>query len=374
MTDSQLRKSWTGRGERRLAIGSRKVRLGVIGFGRVGQATVELALTRPWIEVVAVVARRLQTDRSRLALQDLRGFDGVRFVTAGSDQFRDARPDVVIVATTSRLDDVFPVLRDAAQSGARSILCTAEELAFIQAHDQAGSAIEDLAGSHGVSIVSAGINPGFVMDRLPLVLSSLAWDITALRVRRVMDASVFGPSVLERLGIGYSRDEFDRGLTSGAIVGHLGFDESLRTLGVSMGLDPGPMRLETRPLIAESDIDVNGRLVASGTTIGVAQQASSTLGSFQASLELVVHGAPASGGLKTIDEIEISGVNDVRLTIEPSCNAVLGTAAQLVNTIPNALVAAPGVYGPGALQVATPWLGMQLPPQVSGALISASDE
>ncbi|HEX6945579.1 MAG TPA: hypothetical protein VF196_05245, partial [Casimicrobiaceae bacterium] len=61
------------------------------------------------------------------------------------------------------------------------------------------------------------------------------------------------------------------------------------------------------------------------------------------------------------DRIQLSGAHGLRVTVDPGCRALLSTAAMLVNGLPRAIAAAPGVYRPGDLPASPPWLGDEPP-------------
>ena len=60
--------------------------------------------------------------------------------------------------------------------------------------------------------------------------------------------------------------------------------------------------------------------------------------------------------IASIRPIVVSGV-----TVDPGCRALLSTAAMLVNGIPHAIAAQPGVHRPGDLPPSAPWLGDEPP-------------
>ena len=79
------------------------------------------------------------------------------------------------------------------------------------------------------------------------------------------------------------------------------------------------------------------------------------------SVEMLLHAAPLDAGVRPIDETHVFGRHEVHATIDPGTAAIAGTAAQLVNIIPAALVAEPGWYGPGQLPLRAPWLASRSP-------------
>ena len=86
-------------------------------------------------------------------------------------------------------------MRLAAEAGC-AIACTAEELAYVTPDDGVGCArIFGLAAKHSVAITAIGLNPGFLLDVWPLLLASLAHDVTSIEAERAVDLSGFGPTV-----------------------------------------------------------------------------------------------------------------------------------------------------------------------------------
>lgn len=345
---------------------SELVRVALMGFGRVGRAVLELGLTRPWLQVVSVIARR--DERHGQAARDTVPGAAEHLVirTDAANALGEHSPDVVIMATQSRLVDIIPQLEVILAAGVRTILCTAEELAFVRPEDGPEAArVHALADEAGATIVATGVNPGFVLDLWPLLLSGLAWDVERLEARRIVDVSVFAPHTRRQLGIGHDQAAFEAGAAEGSIVGHLGFRESLRLLSEAMGQPADDITIETEPLMAEKFYQLADGNVSAGTTIGVTQRAQAwRAGSAWIVVELLLHAAPEQDGVRTVDETHIHGQHELHVTLDPGAGAIRSTAAQLVNGIPVALRAGPGLFGPGQLPPSAPWLAAR-PPQRS---------
>lgn len=345
------------------ADGSRPIRALLVGFGSTNQAVLELAITRPWLDVVGIVVRSPERDgelaASRVpgARPDLRCSTDLRATLAAT------RPDVAIVATATRLVDVLPVLAAIAPSRV-PIVCTAEDLAFIRAADSpAAAAIVDLAATHRIPIVATGANPGFVLDLWPLTLSGLAWDVQRLRARRIVDVSVFGARVRASLGIDLTAAAFRAGIEDGSVVGHAGFPESLRILASAMGRELERIEIASEPLVATAPITLpDGAVIEPGRTAGADQRATGWFaGAPWLDIAMTLHVAPSMAGLTPTDEIQLDGRHGLRVVVEPGCRALLSTAAMIVNGLPRAMTAPPGVHGPGDLPTVAPWLGDRPP-------------
>jgi 4-hydroxy-tetrahydrodipicolinate reductase len=335
----------------------------LVGFGSTNQAVLELALTRPWLEVVGIVVRSPERAGEPAASRVAGAPAGLRCSTDLEATLRDARPDVVVVATRTRLTDVLPVLASIAPTGT-PIVCTAEDLAFIRAGDSPeAAAILELAATHRIPIVATGANPGFVLDLWPLTLSALAWDVQRLRARRIVDVSVFGPRVRASLGIDLSPDAFRAGIADGSVVGHAGFPESLRILATAMGRELERVEVVSEPIVTDVALELpDGALIAPGRTAGANQEA---IGWFAGEpwlqISMTLHVDPAAAGLAPTDEVQLEGRHGLHVQVDPGCRALLSTAAMIVNGLPRAIAAPPGVHRPGDLPPVAPWLGDRPP-------------
>jgi 4-hydroxy-tetrahydrodipicolinate reductase len=344
----------------------RAIRALLVGFGSANRAVLELGLTRPWLDVVGLVVRSPEREGEPASLRVPGAPDGLRCTTDLAGALQTLRPDIAIVATATRLADVLPVLEVIAPTGT-PILCTAEDLAFIRAGDSPEAArILQLADIHRIPIVASGANPGFVLDLWPLTLAGLAWDVERLTARRVVDVSVFGARVRASLGIDLTPEQFRAGLADRTVVGHAGFPESLRILAAGMGRELERTTVVSEPILATAPITLpDGAVVASGRTAGANQRATGWFGGEPwLDIAMTLHVAPAQAGLAPTDEVEIKGRHGLRVQVDPGCRALLSTAAMVVNGIPRAVAAPPGVHRPGDLPPVAPWLGAAPPPWV----------
>jgi 2,4-diaminopentanoate dehydrogenase len=340
------------------------VRVVLVGFGRANQAVLELALTRPWLDVAGIVVRSSERDGEAAAVRVPGAPPELSCSTDLAGTLRRTQPDLAIVATATHLIDVYPVLSVVAASGT-PMICTAEDLAHIRREDPPPAAdIIDLAERHHVAIVASGANPGFVLDVWPMTLTGLAWDVERLRARRIVDVSVFGPRVRRSLGIDLTPDEFRVGIADGSVVGHAGFPESLRILAEAMGRPLDRTTVVSDPLVADHALTLaDGTLIDAGRTAGADQRATGFLaGQPWLEIAMTLHVDPADAGLVPTDEVEIMGRHPLRVRVEPGCRALLSTAAMLVNGIPQALAAPHGVYRPGDLGIVAPWFDTGRPP------------
>lgn len=330
-----------------------RTRVVVFGLGTVGKAAVRLCTTRRWIDVVGAVVRTSVGDR---------GIDGLSVSTDATALLDERAPDVALIATRSTIAEVLPDIERCVGRGV-NVICTSEELTY-PAHE-VREALETMARDAGAVIAATGINPGFVFDALPLAIAGAAWDVQRIQVSRSLDASVFGRSIHRSLGVGYDAAAFDEALAAHTIRGHIGFEESVNVIADAMGLVVTRFEESVAPLFADREYVLAEYRIEPGQTAGVKQRALAWVQGTDAALiefDLSLHVAPGSAGIETMDRIRIEGENNVDLTIDPGTQAVLTTAARLVNTIPSVLRANPGFYAAADLLPSAPWLSNAPPP------------
>lgn len=344
-------------------MGSRRVRAVLVGFGKTNQAVLELALTRPWLEVVGIVIRTAARDGEPASSRVEGAPPGLRCTTDLPGTLRAQTPDVAVIATATRLADVLPVLTTIATTGT-PIVCTAEDLAFIRPEDsEVAARIIDLAAANRIPITATGANPGFVLDLWPLTLSGVAWDVQRLRARRIVDVSVFGPRVRASLGIDLTPEAFRAGIADGSVVGHAGFPESLRVLATAMGRTLERIEVRSEPILAQRPhVLPDGTEVAAGRTVGANQVATGWFaGEPWLEVAMTLHVDPAAAALMPTDEVHIEGRHRLSVRVDPGYRALLSTAAMIVNSLPRAIAASPGVHGPGDFPPVAPWFGDEPP-------------
>jgi 4-hydroxy-tetrahydrodipicolinate reductase len=298
------------------------VAISIYGAGQLGGAVAELLRANPRYEVAGPFAR---TERE-LALE--------------------SGADAVIIATTTRLSDVAPDIETAVSSGS-NVLVSAEEAAFPWVVDAAlADRLDDLARRRGVTIAGTGVNPGLLFDGLVLTLLGAAPRDCTIHVRRVVDISGFGPTVLRRIGVGSSPEAFERAVGEGEILGHAGFPQSMAIVAAALGLEIDTINKSLGAVYADSDIDLPGRFkVHAGESAGVDQ-----------TYTAVVAGRPwfvcHFYGHVALDRVGREPTDDIDLThkrrpyqslkLRPGVKAQAGSQNMTANSVERVLAARPG--------------------------------
>ena len=312
------------------------------GIGGVGRNVTRILNARPGYQVVAAFSRN-----TALVGQDVGALAGVASLGVKVVAEREAaleRPaDALVIATTSFLHDVAGDIRAGIEHGI-NVITTAEEAAFPWLTDeQLANELDRLAKEHQVSVIGMGLNPGFIFDALMLTASGVSWDVQRIRVRRVVDVSRFSTTIQKRIGIGYSRDEFEAGVGSDSIKGHIGFPQSFTLAAKYMGRKLERIDKSFEPLIADRPYTKDNLNVEAGQTAGFIQRTSAIVdGEPWFAAEFIAHIDLPSIDLATEDSISIEGYNPINITVSPGCQPQLGSAAMVANSIPKVVEARPG--------------------------------
>lgn len=283
----------------------------IAGDGQLGRGVARILASRPDITVLGPAPRDRLTDA----------------LTSGAD--------VVIIATTTRLVDVADQIRAAVLSGS-NVIVSAEECAFPWVVDESIAVELDAAArAAGVTILGAGLNPGFVFDALVLTLLGTTDAVRRIVVTRVVDLSGFGATVAQRLGLGFTAEEFTARVADGRILGHAGFPQSMHVVAAAMGRSIA--RIETRldPVIG-----------ADGLARGIDQEyvAISPDGDEWFRAIFIGDREFATAQLVPRDEVRLERETgaDLVCTLDPGVSSQAGSQAIVANSVRRVLAAPPG--------------------------------
>jgi len=335
------------------------IRVLILGTGRMGSGIARVVLEKQGLQLVGAYARRAERAGMDLGQAIALGRDlGIPVGGNLSSVIEQARPHVAIQATCSRLNDAIDEITALVKRGIH-VISIAEEMAYPAA--EAPSLAEELhrlAIDHAVSVLGAGINPGFMLDLLVITLSGVCSDVRAITARRVNDLSPYGPTVLESQGVGLTPAAFEQGLNDGTVVGHIGFVQSIRMTAAALGWELDHIEQTRAPIVSQIARETPAILIEPGQVAGCLHTA--TAYRHDKAVITLVHPqqvAPQLDGLETGDSIEIMGTPSVRLSGTPEIPGGQGTAALAVNMIPRVLNASPGLYSMADLPVPAAILG-----------------
>ena len=311
------------------------------GLGAIGlEVARRLVESTEWPIIAAVDADPAKVGRS---LAELTGLDSAPPVAVARELPAEAPPGAVALHMAgSRLPTVEPQLVELIEAG-YSVASSAEELCYPQLrHPEAAARLDALARQKGVAVAGVGVNPGFLMDLLPLVASTVCLDVERVEVERIVDAATRREPLQRKVGAGMTPEQFEA-LADREEIGHVGLMESCALLADGLGLAADRIEEELKPALAERQIRTDYFEVAPGQVAGIIQEVRAMEGeTVRAKLHLEMYlGAPDPR-----DEVRIVGRPELRLVIPGGTPGDSATVAALVNAIPRVAAAPPGLHTP----------------------------
>jgi 4-hydroxy-tetrahydrodipicolinate reductase len=318
----------------------RPIRVVHYGVGAIGSAIARLTAAQRGLELVGGIDR----DPAKVGrdLGDVIGL-GRQLGTLVSDNATElllqTHPDVVIHATTSLFHQVYSQILDCVAARA-NVISTCEELVYPYVKQAAAShELNRLAVRSGVTVLGAGVNPGFVMDLLPLLLTAPCRDVKRISVSRLIDATNLRASIHQRIGAGLALDQFRDHVTQGT-VRHVGLSESMHMLADGMGWQLYRMTETIDPILADDWLQTPYETIAPGQVAGIRQRAR---GWMHGRDVLSLSWEQAVGGRATEDAINIEGTPPIDLVIHGGLHGEHAAAALILHAIPRVLAAPPGL-------------------------------
>src|SRR5208282_5385253 len=232
----------------------KKIRVVQFGLGPIGASIVRLMRRKASLEIVAAI----DNDPAKSG-RDLGQVIGAMDAPWGIAVSPDAsavleKPvDVVIHSTSSYLPSVMEQLLTCLSAGC-CVVSTCEELAYpFRKHPALSKQLDAAAKEEGVALVGTGVNPGFVMDKLALTLSSVAQRIDWLSAVRIVDASKRRLPLQKKIGAGMTPEEF-RAQVAAGVIKHHGLPESIAMVADGLGFSLDDISETIEPVIAEEII------------------------------------------------------------------------------------------------------------------------
>ena len=280
---------------------------------------------------------------------DVVGLDdslGIEVTESISDVGVDA--DVILHTTNSYFDQFKGQILELLGRGF-DIVSTSEELLFpwLDNPDDAAE-IDSAAKSAGKTVLGTGVNPGFLMDSLPLFITSIAQTVDHIDVTRVINASTRRGPFQAKIGCGLTTEQFDARMADGR-MGHVGIPESVAMTFDTLGKRLIKFENDVVPVIADSPIKTDHFDVDAGQVRGLHQHCtahSEDREFLSLTFRAALNEEPAG------DTITIKGRPDLVVTLQGT-NGDIATVAMAVNAIKNTHNAAPGLVTMRDLPIVT---------------------
>ena len=314
------------------------------GLGAMGSGMARLALKKSGLKIVAAVDGYEGYNGKDLG--EILGVENTGVIVTNQPEtvLDKEKVDLVVIATTSWTEKQMPDLRKILKAGINCI-SIAEEMSTPEAQSpELAKELDELAKANGVSILGTGVNPGYVLDLMVVMLSGGCHDVERIEASRVNDLSPYGPTVMETQGVGTSPEAFRAGVEAGTIVGHVGFPESIRMISDAIGLDVDRIEEIREPIVSKVRRETQHVVIEPGMVAGCAHIGIGYRGDKEV-IRLIhpqqVH--PQLEGQDTGDYINIYGTPEVHMAITPEYAGGIATQGIAVNMIPHVFAASPGL-------------------------------
>ncbi len=249
--------------------------------------------------------------------------------------------DVAVLCTASSLVAIRADLEKLIAHGI-DVVSTAEELAYPELQNpQAYAELNGAASEAGVTVVGTGVNPGFVLDLLPVIMTRPCVEVTHVRCARVVNTMRRREQLQLKLGAGIEVEEFEARKAEGKI-GHVGLLESAALIARGLGwpIDMDRIEHSLEPVVAEEAIASDYVSVEPGQVLG-AEESIKLSPTPDTSIEL--HLRMRLGEPEEYDEVRIDGVPPLLVRIEGGIHGDSATAGCTANIIGQTKKAAAGL-------------------------------
>ena len=324
-----------------------------VGLGPIGAAIVRQVATRPGFKAVGAI----DIDAAKLGrdLGEVVGLDrplGVKVSDNLRAVVKATRPDVAVLCTSSSLKKVWPQI-EAVLKLKLPIVSTTEELAYPWWNQKALSKKIDAAARKAkVAVVGTGVNPGFTMDALPITLTGVCQDVTAISVNRIQDACSRRLPFQQKIGCGLTTQQFQTRVDAGT-VRHVGLTESIAMIAGALGWKLDKVTDQIKPVVSTDGISSPLLTVAPGLVCGLIQDGAGYVGGKPI---IKLHMEAYLGAPESYDSVDVEGTPTLSMKIAGGVHGDVATASITVNSIPKVLEAPPGLHTMRTLPIPS-WAG-----------------
>lgn len=262
--------------------------------------------------------------------------------------------DVAVVATSSMLDVVAETVAPLLERGI-NVVSICEELAYPHvSHPRLARQLDELARQNGVTLLGTGANPGIIMDTLPLLLSSMTQQAHRVVIRRSADMSRYG-AILEKFGLGLTPEQFGLAQRRGAVIGHVGFEQSVAALGSGLGWRLDEIEVDdVRPVRITDRARHGRRRSLEAGTVSAVRHAARGLIADHAVIDLEINFGFFEPGddIAPGDRCRIEGVDqNIEVAATAGYESHLSTVAVTANVVTAVAEAPPGLRSMAELPV-----------------------
>ena len=309
-----------------------------VGMGPLGKMMTPVLASRRSIEIIAAIDVSRDIVGKTLGELTSEPLDSVTVINDLGSALA-LKPDVAVVTTVSELEQLWPQIEPIVAAGV-NVVSTCEELSYpwITKPDLS-EAIDKAAKTTSVSVLGTGINPGFLMDFLPIAATAVCNRVDSILIERIQNASFRRLPFRQKIGAGMTAKGFSE-LVSAGKIRHVGLTESMHMVASKLGWSLDRTEDIVEPVIAIVPVSGDDWTVEAGLATGVTQIGRGFVGEKEV-LTLVFQAAVDQPDPR--DTITISGEPDYTITIPGGTHGDVATCAIIANAVPATRNAEPGL-------------------------------
>jgi len=310
------------------------------GLGPIGNKITSILLEKKNIKIIGAVD--ISNDLIGKDIEIIAGLSyktGVKVVKSIKDISSEEKADIAVLTTTSSLKIIKQQVLELVSAG-YNVVSTCEELTYPWlTNPNIAKEIDDAAKLNGVTVLSTGVNPGFLMDFVPSSLTAICKNIKKIKIERIQDAQYRRIPFQKKIGAGLTPTEFEKKRQDGSLR-HVGLTESIQMIAAALGWHLEKTEDIIEPIIAEKNFSSNGISIKKGDALGVQQSGKGFVNNEEV-ISLIFKAAVGQPDPR--DRVIIDGIPEVDMTIKNGINGDVATCSITVNAIPVVVKAQAGL-------------------------------
>lgn len=316
------------------------IKIAQFGLGPIGLETLKLSARKPWAQIIGGID--IDPALAGRSLGELTGMETLRAakVFRSLDELlAHAKPDVIFHTAVSKVRTAVAQVEPMARAGI-SVVSSCEELLYPALREpELARQLDDTCKKFGARVLGTGVNPGFVMDVLPVCLTGVCRDVKAIHIQRVVNAATRRGPLQKKIGSGLAPAEFERLFAEGK-AGHAGLKDSAALIAHCLGWNISELTETCHAMVADHDIKTPHVEVKRGQCCGLHQRGEAKVdGITRLTLDLKMYlDAPDPH-----DACQIEGEPSLKMMIDGGVAGDAATVASLVNAAPRLLKSPPGL-------------------------------
>jgi len=321
----------------------KNVKIVSYGIGVIGKRLATHLLSKEGIEIVGAID--INPAIVGKDLGEVLGMEKIG-VTINDDVDKvlsETKPDIVCHTTMSYLRQTYDQFAGILKHGV-NIISTCEELGYpyvLEESTELAKKLDKIAKENGATMLGTGINPGFLMDTLPIFLSGPCEQVESMHIARKMDAATRRIPFQKKIGAGMTVAEYRDAIDNHKITGHVGLEQSMQMIADALGWTLDEIKVDMpEPVTFDHEVKSDAITVPAGYAAGGKQMAYGISGD---KTLITMDFKAYIGADEEFDSVSIKGVPPINNKITPCVHGDHGTIAMTTNMIPHVINAEPGL-------------------------------